>query len=134
MKVILKFINIDKGGIFWYKRQTWIVSIGLLILLDFWFHWINITPGYYTFMSKFMHYLIYIANGFYIALNSFSSLIYKNGIVNWNMIFQYIIFYYIILGLLFYLTFRKEKVNILFPILITIIIVISICGAANTMI
>ncbi|OGH78349.1 MAG: hypothetical protein A2469_04585 [Candidatus Magasanikbacteria bacterium RIFOXYC2_FULL_40_16] len=82
-----------------------------------------------SILKKIFDYFNYLASGFYFILKSelhfnlSTNLIYKN-------IYMFLL-YYVILILLLFLTFRRKKVNIIFPILIIAIAKISTDGLFN---
>ncbi|OGH78799.1 MAG: hypothetical protein A2469_04445 [Candidatus Magasanikbacteria bacterium RIFOXYC2_FULL_40_16] len=123
----LKEINKNTDAVPWYwGRKFW----GVLVIL-------SILPSLYyisllnkSFLNTMAKYFEYIARGFYLILET--KLKFELHITGRTSTY-YIILYYIILGLLLFLTFRKKKINIIFLGLSIFLLTISTLGLMAVM-
>ncbi|MDP2683725.1 MAG: hypothetical protein Q8P20_01585 [bacterium] len=122
-KDTLSKINKNTDDAPWYfGRKFWGVLVGLSFLPSLMFVFYSLYK--ISFTEKIISFFQYLSVGFYIIM--LNRMLHIEIPSRWGI--YYIILYYIISGLLFYLTFRNKKVKIIFPILIIGMLWISTVG------
>lgn len=112
----------------WYLgRKFWGVLVVVLVLVNIIIYWVRSDIFFYWAGDKILN-KIFIA--FYNPAYSFDFIttkhfLYKN-IGNWM-----VVIYYILLGIPAYLTFKKKRVKIKYPLTLLILIIITMLGTIS---